>query len=363
MKHTKVSRRKFIGTATTALIGTSAFGMNIIEGCSQNSQNQIQKNDIVSIVRVKDGNVAMAVSEAIDLLGGVSHVTSGQSRILLKPNLVAPDRNYTTNPDVVRSVAKLMQEAGKQVMIGEGSAAAESFNFFGGQQFITKKKDILDGMQQSVFDTLGYTEMARSLNIPLINLHTGEIVEKLLTGGLVASSVRMHKILSEVDLVCSIPIMKTHVLATVTLAMKNLIGLYPGTEYYAMRSWLHDRALEKGSVGVAYEIIDINRAVKTGLSIIDATVAMEGNGPTAGSRVDMGLIIAGTSPLATDMVGASVMGFEINEIPTFRVAHQLKMVPYELADIEVRGLSINETKRRFVRPDIVKWADFGYKEI
>ena len=360
MKKYNITRRKFIGTATTALIGTSAFGMNLVESCAQ---NKTQKKDIVSIVRTKDGKVAEAVKNAIDLLGGISSVTMGQDRILLNPNLVAPDRNYTTNPDVVFAVAKLMLDAGKHVMIGEGSAAADSFNVIDGEQFITKKEDILDRMQQYVFDNLGYSRIAKTLNIPLINLHTGEIVELPLKDGLVAKSLKIHKKLTEVDLVCSIPIMKTHVLATVTLAMKNLIGLYPGKEYFAMRSWLHDKALEKGSNGVAYEIIDINRSVKTGLSIIDATIAMEGNGPTAGSLVDMGLIIAGTSPLATDMVGTSIMGFEIDEIPTFKLAHDLKMVPAKISDIEIRGLSINEVKRQFIKPDIVNWTDFGYKEI
>jgi uncharacterized protein (DUF362 family) len=167
----------------------------------------------------------------------------------------------------------------------------------------------------------------------------------------------------EADLVCSIPMMKTHVLATISLAMKNLIGLYPGTEYYAMRSWLHDKAVEKGSEGVAFEIIDINRSVKTGLSVIDATSAMEGNGPTAGSLVDMGLIIAGTSPLATDMVGASIMGFEIDEIPTFKVAHDFKMTPLKMSDIDIRGLSVKDARRPFVKPDIVPWTNLGYKEI
>jgi len=231
------------------------------------------------------------------------------------------------------------------------------------EQFITKKEEILNRMQQFVFENLGYTKIAGSLNIPLVNLHTGEIVEVPLKDGLVAGSVRIHKKLTEADLVCSIPVMKTHVLATVTLAMKNLIGLYPGKEYYAMRSWLHDRALEKGSSGVAYEVIDINRAVRTGLSVIDATIAMEGNGPTAGSPVDMGLIIAGTSPLATDMVGASVMGFEPDEIPAFKLAHELKMTPANMSDIEIRGLSVDQVKRPFVRPDIVRWSDFGYKEL
>jgi uncharacterized protein (DUF362 family) len=359
MRKTKLTRRKFIGTAAATVAGTTAFGMNIITACNQ----MPSKKEMVAIVRLKDGNVEKAVQEAIELLGGIKQVTFGQERIMLKPNLVAPDRQFTTNPEVVFALARMMKEAGKEVLIGEGSAAAESFNFFSNEQFITKKKDILDGMQQHVFDVLGYTERARAMDIPIVNLHTGEIVELSLKGGLVADTIKLHKSLTEVDLVCSVPIMKTHVLATITLAMKNLIGLYPGTHYFAMRSWLHDRALEKGSSGVAYEILDVNRAVPTGLSVIDATLAMEGNGPTAGTPVEMDLIIAGTSPLATDMVGASIMGFEIDEIPMFQLAHKMNMTPKTLSGIEIRGLSIEQTRRPFARPEIVEWANFGYKEI
>jgi uncharacterized protein (DUF362 family) len=360
MNRKVLSRRKFLGAATTISLGSAAFGVNILDAC-----NTIPKarNDIVSIVRVKDGNIGKAIEEAIDLLGGVLSVTKNQNSILLKPNLVAPDKKFTTNIDVIRNLAILLKKSGKEVMIGEGSAAAESFNFFGDEQFITKKSEILDGMQKYVFDTLGYTEMAKELNIPLINLHTGDIVEIETPGGFSAKSIKLHKILTEVDLVCSVPMMKTHVLSTISLSMKNLIGLYPGKEYFAMRSWLHDMALEKGSKGVSFEIVDVNRAVKTGLSVIDATTAMEGNGPTAGSLIDLGLIIAGTSPLAADMVGASLMGFEINEIPTFTLAHQSHMKPAFLDEIEIRGLSLEETRRQFVRPQILPWTNYGYKEI
>lgn len=153
--------------------------------------------------------------------------------------------------------------------------------------------------------------------------------------------------------------MKTHQLATVTLAMKNLIGLYPGTEYYAVRAWLHDRAAETGSPGVAYEIIDMNNAVKTGLSVLDASTAMEGNGPTEGTLVDMGLIIAGTSPLAADMVGAALMGIGANEIPAIVLAHKTGKRPSSLENIEIRGLNIDQCKRQFVRAEIVKWTDIN----
>jgi uncharacterized protein (DUF362 family) len=364
MKKNNISRRRFIGTASVAIIGSSVLGMKNIYGKNGNFKS---KKDIVSIVRVKDGNVTKAVEEAVDLLGGIKSVTAGRQSILLKPNLVAPDKRCTTKPEVVKALAQMLKREGKEVMIGEASAAAESFNVIGNDTYRTKKKDILDRMQKYVFDNLGYTEIAKSLNIPLINLHSGDIVEVALNGGFAAKSVRIHKALTEVDLVCSVPMMKTHTLATVTLAMKNLIGLYPGTEYYSVRSWLHDRAAERGSAGVAYEVIDMNRAVKTGLSVIDATSAMEGNGPFNGTLVDMGLIIAGTSPLATDIVGATIMGFESDQIPAISLAHKAGMEPAYLSDIEIRGLDIEQIKRQFVKPQVSKWTDinkfWGIKEL
>jgi uncharacterized protein (DUF362 family) len=364
MTKNKISRRRFISTASAAAIGSAAFGLSPVNGWSLTEKS---KKEIVSIVRIKNGKIAKAVEEAIDLLGGINSVTKGTNRIMLKPNLVVSSADCTTKVVVVKTLAQLMQKAGKEVIIGEGSAGAPNFNFINNEVFRTKKRDILDGMQQYVFDTLGYSDMAGALNIPLINLHSGDIVEVPLKNGFAAKTVKIHRSLTVIDLLCSVPMMKTHTLGTVTLAMKNLIGLYPGTEYYAVRSWLHDRAAEAGSPGVAYEVLDINSAVKTGLSVIDASTAMEGDGPTGGTLVDMGLIIAGTSPLATDMVGASLMGFEINEIPAIVLAHKSGMMPNSIDNIEIRGLSIEQGKRKFVRPNIYKWTDisssFGLKEL
>jgi uncharacterized protein (DUF362 family) len=364
MNKSKITRRKFVITTGTLAVGSAALGLNLDYGYVPGSKLEKQ---IVSIVRIKNGNIASAVEEAIDLLGGINTVTEGRNRIMLKPNLVSDSPTATTKPAVVKAVAQLMQKAGKEVLIGEGSAAAYPFNANETEVFRTNKREILDKMQQHVFDALGYSEMAKSLNIPLINLHSGEIVEVPLPQGYASKSVKIHRSLTDVDLLCSIPMMKTHQLATVTLAMKNLIGLYPGTEYYSVRSWLHDRAAEAGSSGIAYEIIDMNNAVRTGLSVIDASSAMEGNGPSDGTLVDMGLIIAGTSPLAADMVGTLIMGFDLDEIPSISLAHQTGMLPASMDEIEIRGLTIDDCMRKFRRPDIYKWTDinkfWGVKEL
>ncbi len=315
---------------------------------------------VVSIARVRNGDVARAVEQAIDLLGGIEQVTRGKQRILLKPNLVGNSPRMTTKPAVVRTLATLMQRAGKDVSIGEGSAAATEFNVRGGVQYRTKVRAILDPMQQAVFDQLGYSELARDLRVPLVNLHSGDLVEVPLSGGYVFERITLHRAITETDLLVSVPMMKTHVLATVTLGMKNLIGLYPGTVYYSARSWLHQHAHERAqSPGVAYEIVDMVRAAKPGLVVVDASQAMEGNGPSEGEVVDMGLIIAGTNPLATDMVSAAAMGIGPLEVPHFAAAWRVGMTPTTLDQIEIRGARLSDVRRAFKRPNVVPWSAIG----
>jgi uncharacterized protein (DUF362 family) len=310
---------------------------------------------VVSIVKIKDSAIGAAVEEAIQLLGGIETVASGKERIMLKPNLVSHVPWITTKPEVIRSLAALMKKAGKVVAIGEGSAAASGFNQIGSKAYRLKDPDKLNRMQQLVFDRLGYTELARSLDVPLVNLHTGEMVDVEVPGGLAYQRLTIHRSLTEIDLLCSVPMMKTHTLASVTLGMKNLIGLYPGSVYRTVRAGVHDHAADAGSQGVAFEILDMVRANKLGLVVIDGSTAMEGNGPSDGMLVPMDIIIAGTNPLATDMVAANVMGFEPDEIPTFVWAHKIGMQPQSLEEIEIRGEKVSSVRRNFARPQLTSW--------
>ncbi len=315
---------------------------------------------IVSIAKIKDGNIAAAVEEAIQLLGGIEALTVGKQRILLKPNLVSNSPRVSTKPEVIRALAVLMQKAGKTVSIGEGSAAADRFNILGSTTYRLKNPDKLQAMQQFIFDSLGYTELARSLNIPLVNLHVGDMVEVNLPGGLAYQKLMLHHALTETDLLCSVPMMKTHGLATVTLGMKNLIGLYPGTVYGTVRAGVHDHAADAGSPGIAYEILDMVRANKLGLVVVDGSTAMEGQGPSDGPLVSMNVIIAGTNPLATDIIAASVMGIESHEVPMFVQANKVGLRPSRLDEIEIKGADIASVRRPFARPRLMTWSDIRF---
>ena len=325
------------------------------------------KLPVVSIVKIKDGAIERAVEEAIDLLDGIDSLTQNKTRIMLKPNLVVDDPHSTTKPQVIGALARLMKDAGKEVSIGEGSGGATGFNAKDGEVYRTKNPEILDAMQQFVFDTLGYTELSRSLDVPLVNLNIGEMVEVEVPGGLAYQKITLHRSLTEIDLLCSVPMMKTHGLATVTLGMKNLIGLYPGIIYKTARAGVHDHSADIGSPGIAFEILDMVRVNKLDLVVIDGSTAMEGNGPLGGDLVSMNLIIAGANPLATDMIAANIMGFEAEEVPTFMWAKKVGMNPQTLDEIEIRGEKISDVQRPFKKPDIFTWNDirstWGVKEM
>ncbi len=356
----RITRRDFIKTASVgavALLAACQTRQLPISTPIPEAAGLVSDRPVVSIVKIKRGKIETAVEAAIDLLGGINNVTQGKERIMLKPNLVSNDPRAVTKPQVIRSLAELMKKAGNDVSIGEGSAAAGGFNVIDSTSYRTKNPETLDAMQQYIFDELGYTELSRSLDMPLINLHTGKMVDVELPGGLAYQNLTLHHSLTEIDMLCSVPMMKTHTLATVTLGMKNLIGLYPGAIYSTVRAGVHDHAADAGSPGIAFETIDMVKANKLGLVVIDGSTAMEGDGPGNGSLLPMDVIIAGTNPLATDMVAASVMGFEPEEIPTFTWANKVGMLPQNLDEIEIRGEEISGVRRRFKRPRLNDWND------
>jgi uncharacterized protein (DUF362 family) len=96
-------------------------------------------------------------------------------------------------------------------------------------------------------------------------------------------------------------------------------------------------------------------------------MAMEGNGPSMGKLVKMDVIVAGTNPVATDMVAASLMGFDPAEVPTFTWANKAGLKPASLDEIEIRGEPLHKVRRSFVKPQLYAWNSirpfWGAKEI
>ena len=111
----------------------------------------------------------------------------------------------------------------------------------------------------------------------------------------------LPKTVRGVDFLVSMPKLKTHHWAGVTLSLKNMFGTVPGACYGWPKNVLHWAGIDRA-------ILDINAAVRPDFAIVDGIVGMEGNGPIQGTRKPAEVLILGDDPVAVDSTCARVMG-------------------------------------------------------
>ena len=111
------------------------------------------------------------------------------------------------------------------------------------------------------------------------------------------------------DLIVSMPKVKTHHWAGVTLSLKNMFGVVPGVAYGWPKNVLHWRGIDRS-------VLDINGAVPVHFVIADGIIGMEGNGPLHGSARHLGRIVLSDDTVAADFTCAQLMGLN-----PWRVGH------------------------------------------
>jgi len=97
------------------------------------------------------------------------------------------------------------------------------------------------------------------------------------------------------------PKLKTHHWAGVTLSLKNMFGIVPGSCYGWPKNVLH-------WAGIDRSILDINAASRPDFAIVDGILGMEGNGPIQGTPKAAGVLLFGDDPVAVDATACRVMG-------------------------------------------------------
>jgi len=212
--------------------------------------------------------------------------------VLLKPNLVdfVPGVDVNTHPLVVMAAAECLKRLGAQsVTVAEGP----------GNQRDT----------QLVLYESGFQDELAKQHIPFVDLNRDELVKvKLHANYTGMGHLWLPRTVLSHDFVVSMPKVKTHHWSGVTLSMKNMFGVVPGTKYGWPTNILHWS-------GVQQSILDICATVPFHFVIADAIVAMEGNGPLAGISRPLHSIVLSDDPLAADATCARLMGFKPERIP------------------------------------------------
>jgi uncharacterized protein (DUF362 family) len=126
------------------------------------------------------------------------------------------------------------------------------------------------------------------------------------------------------DLLVSMPKLKTHHWAGVTLSLKNMFGVVPGSVYGWPKNALH-------WAGIHGSILDINSSLPIPqFAIVDGIVGMEGNGPIQGQAKQSGVLILGEDLVAVDGTAARLMKIEPRKIEYLEQADRfLGNITYE----------------------------------
>ncbi len=286
----------------------------------------------VSLYKCEDyeyERVRAVIRREIDELGGIGKFVSKGERVVIKPNLImkkAPEEAATTHPSLIRAVAELVIEAGGRAVIAESPGGP--FN---------------ETMLRSIYKTCRMTEAAEASGAEL-NYNT-DIDEVSFPEGKLLKKVTVVDEIIKADKVINVCKLKTHSMARMTGAVKNMFGMIPGTmkaEYHLNRSNITD---------FANALIDICLLAKPVLNITDAVECMEGNGPTGGSPRHVGLIMASEDPFALDIASAYILNINPKDIPVCAEAVKRGLGPENIVGISFTGDDINGfVKKDFIVP-------------
>lgn len=268
----------------------------------------------VAIVKGEDPHEM--VGRALELIRAEESVSTDDT-VLIKPNYITakdPSTGVTTDPRVVEELIRFAQHCGaKSITVGDGGA----------------------GDTESAFDTVGLRDIVLRLGVNLIDLNHDRRTTVRIPGALALNEVDIARTAIDSTCIFNVPSLKVHHMALVTLCMKNLMGV----------------VLPKGSMHAELhaKLVDLASLLKPRINVIEGIVGSELD-EVHGNPVRMDVIIAGTDIVATDAVGAMVMGIDPKKVTHIRLASKRGLGVGKIQNIEILGDPVESVRRDFKLP-------------
>lgn len=290
------------------------------------------ENYDVAVVRCKTYNVEAvkpALEEAVNAVNGLDFVMPGM-KIIIKPNLVSfkkPDAAATTHPALLEALVEMLLARGADVTIGDSPGGPHSLPLLNRVYTAT-------GMDR--LEKLG-AKLNRNMNEKNVDFPEGKVLKNF----------TYTEYLDEADAIIDFCKLKSHGMLGMSAAVKNLFGTIPGLK----KPEVHYKF--QNDAEFADMLVDLNEYFKPRLAICDAVVGMEGNGPTAGTPRQIGAIIASKSTYYADVVGAELIGMNIDGLPTLQAAYERGFAPASSKNLrvygDIRALTVDDFKAPPVR--------------
>jgi uncharacterized protein (DUF362 family) len=304
-----------------------------------------RKKERVAIEQVPEtrtqDEITGALARLFDHLGGLGRFVKPGQTVVLKPNVVSDhglkDGHYTggivTDRRVLEGLIRLLLPVAGKVVVAEGSSINRS---------ATAK----------MFAHYGFGKLTEidPKKVSLLDLNSDAMVEKRVPSGKRMAARKVPVTIDRADVIISVPVLKIHFAAGVSLAIKNLQGAMPPLEKYMTHFF-----------GLWQNLVNIHRLVRPALTIIDGLTGLEDFGPVSGTPKTMNVLIGGANPVAVDAVAARVMGLDPAVSPPVLLAHLQGLGPIEEDRIAVVGTPVSEVASPFKQPtiDVTGGKDFA----
>jgi len=235
---------------------------------------------------------ARNTATAVAMLGGMSRFVKRGQSVVVKPNILSarePQFGVTTNPQAVATVVRLAWEAGAKSVTVLDRPTAPALPAY-----------TVSGIQSAVQSVDGTMKVLSARDFERIAIPQGRAIHDW----------PMVADVFDADVVINMPCAKTHGLAGLTLAMKNLMGILGDS-----RGAIHQ--------DFATKITDLATLVKPQLIVLDAYRLLVRNGPSGGSLSDVRpgrTCVAGTNMVSVDAYGATLFGRAPRSVPYIDLA-------------------------------------------
>jgi len=246
-------------------------------------------------------------------------------RVVIKPNIAdfSDIRPVHTDPRLVEALIVHLRELGAaEIIVAEGPPQNRDTEW--------------------LFWMSGFERLAASLGVSLIDLNTDNIrkIKNASPRATILRDLYLPEAILSADVLISVPKMKTHKLAGITLSMKNMFGIVPGIKYGWPKNILHWN-------GISQSIVEICKTVPAQYSIVDGVIAMEGHGPILGTPKPAGVLVMGDNAVSVDSTAARIMGVDPAQVEYLAMAQTARLGSYLENDIKVTGLSVGACRTDF----------------
>lgn len=283
---------------------------------------------VASCASYSAADVEAALAEALGAVGGLPEFIKAGQTVLIKPNLFGahpPEHAATTHPQLVRQVVISCLKAGAgRVWVGDSPVAMRS------EAHLWSRT----GMVSAVAGTAAELKSWQVRQMPVI---CGEDV------------LTVPEWYSQVDVVISLPKLKTHSLTTITCGLKNVYGMVSGPA----KSQFHVKY--PSPLAMSAFLVRVFARLKPQLTIVDAVIAMEGNGPAHGRPAPVGLLLASRDPVAVDAVACTALRIPPTAVPMIRLAAASNLGCMDESAIECVGSGVSRMRSVNLKPSVARY--------